>query len=619
MKVTSPLKNLSQLSYPFKPAKTLLNHEFSSGEIKDTGKHQGEKLGVLGSAVVGIGGGTAILNACSHILPSMLSSLVGPVGFIAGLVFATLEEKKIGIGRKIGGLVGEKAASFASHVKEHFVSHKEGQEKHENISLTLQAPKGKKPFEPLLPGVLHELEKKCLGRIPERTKAVEIGEGLGATAGILAGASLTSVFPMIVGLSSFGPIGAALFGIVGALFGMGIGSVEENALGIGRFLGELSGNAAHFVYPKQYPTKKQEIKPPSNKDEMVGEISPSRLKEIFGKIGKAVLEGLQIVTVPISSFFTDWISLTNRLFEEKPYQCIIFKNYPKPEVNEKRLVENFIHLAGIRGTYQNEENISNEIQHQLKEMGISFEVKPHNQILATIPGTVADAPTVLLAAHMDTCAPTSAEAIRTNGRRIYTDGTHILGADDRAGVAEILEGVRTVLEKNLPHPEIKLLFTTGEEVGLRGASSLKPEEISNRPTLGYVMDSLGIEDLHLSNDNMTLVNPESISYRFSPEDPLVQVALRSMADAGVKPRLLHAPIMIGAGTDANTKALNSGLIRSLAIGAGEHDVHTMLEYVRVKDLAYAAKEIVGFITHACDLQVEGDKILPRAVVPTFGS
>jgi putative aminopeptidase FrvX len=84
-----------------------------------------------------------------------------------------------------------------------------------------------------------------------------------------------------------------------------------------------------------------------------------------------------------------------------------------------------------------------------------------------------------------------------------------------------------------------------------------------------------------------------------------------MTNAGLKPRPIPAPILTGAGSDANTRAFNGGKIRSLAVGAGERDIHTTLEYIKIKDLEQAARHVVGYLTNSCDLKVEGDQIVPR--------
>lgn len=73
---------------------------------------------------------------------------------------------------------------------------------------------------------------------------------------------------------------------------------------------------------------------------------------------------------------------------------------------------------------------------------------------------------------------------------------------------------------------------------------------------------------------------------------------------------IAAPILTGAGSDANTPAFNSKHIRSIAVGAGERDIHTM-EHILIDDLEQAARHVVGYITNSCDLKVEGETIVPR--------
>jgi tripeptide aminopeptidase len=222
-----------------------------------------------------------------------------------------------------------------------------------------------------------------------------------------------------------------------------------------------------------------------------------------------------------------------------------------------------------------------------------------------------DAPTVLLSAHMDTVSSTSPNAILHDEKRIHTNERRILGGDDRAGIAQIIEGIQTVQEKNMAHPEIKVVFTVGEEVGLKGSSHLKPGDVSTRPTLGFVVDSTDKNALFLTNDAV-FIAPNSVKYNFSQEEPVIQVSMRSMANAGIMPEPIHGPIMAGAGTDANSPAFNTGNIHSVAIGTGVSDVHTSLEHVRKKDLEQVARAVVGFITNSCDLKVDDTQaIVPR--------
>jgi len=65
----------------------------------------------------------------------------------------------------------------------------------------------------------------------------------------------------------------------------------------------------------------------------------------------------------------------------------------------------------------------------------------------------------------------------------------ILGADNKAAVAVMLEATRRVVAENRPHAGIELLFTLKEEVGLRGAAAFDEQRL--RAKLGYVYDHAG--------------------------------------------------------------------------------------------------------------------------------
>ncbi|NIP53392.1 MAG: M20/M25/M40 family metallo-hydrolase, partial [Gammaproteobacteria bacterium] len=62
--------------------------------------------------------------------------------------------------------------------------------------------------------------------------------------------------------------------------------------------------------------------------------------------------------------------------------------------------------------------------------------------------------------------------------------------DDKAGIAALIEVMRTLQEKNIPYGPVEFVFTTCEEVGLLGVKALEPSRI--RAKIGYALDSSGI-------------------------------------------------------------------------------------------------------------------------------
>src|SRR5438067_8689508 len=98
----------------------------------------------------------------------------------------------------------------------------------------------------------------------------------------------------------------------------------------------------------------------------------------------------------------------------------------------------------------------------------------------------AEGEPLLLCAHLDTVPPTAAiEPVVEDGIVRNGAGT-ILGADNKAAVAAMLDATRRVLAESRPHAGIELLFTPKEEVGLLGAHAFDHRRLAAR--VGYVYD-----------------------------------------------------------------------------------------------------------------------------------
>lgn len=164
-------------------------------------------------------------------------------------------------------------------------------------------------------------------------------------------------------------------------------------------------------------------------------------------------------------------------------------------VDQARLVKTFLDLAR-QNTPPRQEAAASLIAHKiLTELG--FECKYDDageqlggtvgNLIAFKKGTVENAPGIFFSAHFDTVEPTPDLEPVIDGDIIRSDGKTILGADDKCGVAPILEAMRIIVEQNLPHGDIQLLLTICEEIGLLGAAAMKPEDI--RVKYGYVLDT----------------------------------------------------------------------------------------------------------------------------------
>jgi tripeptide aminopeptidase len=92
-------------------------------------------------------------------------------------------------------------------------------------------------------------------------------------------------------------------------------------------------------------------------------------------------------------------------------------------------------------------------------------------------------------AHLDTVPPEGPIEPVVEDGVVRNGGDTILGADNKAAVAAMLEATRRIVAENRPHGGIDLLFTPKEEVGLRGAEAFDQERLNAR--LGYVYDHAG--------------------------------------------------------------------------------------------------------------------------------
>ncbi len=107
-------------------------------------------------------------------------------------------------------------------------------------------------------------------------------------------------------------------------------------------------------------------------------------------------------------------------------------------------------------------------------------------ILCSLPGRREGGTPIFLCAHLDTVPPTAAiEPLVEDGVVRNAAGT-ILGADDKAAVAVMLAAARRICEEGRDHAGLELLFTSKEEVGLRGAYAFDQTRLA--ASLGYVYD-----------------------------------------------------------------------------------------------------------------------------------
>nr|WP_255723602.1 M20/M25/M40 family metallo-hydrolase [Sporosarcina sp. ACRSL] len=161
-------------------------------------------------------------------------------------------------------------------------------------------------------------------------------------------------------------------------------------------------------------------------------------------------------------------------------------------------MDEFLELVQIDSETKHEQGIVNVLKEKMESFGFtvieddSKKVTGHGagNLIATLKGNIEDADSIYFTCHMDTVVPGKGikPELREDGY-IYSDGTTILGADDKAGIAALFEMARVLKEEGIPHGDIQFIITAGEESGLVGAKAMDPSLLKAK--YGYAVDSDG--------------------------------------------------------------------------------------------------------------------------------
>jgi len=165
-------------------------------------------------------------------------------------------------------------------------------------------------------------------------------------------------------------------------------------------------------------------------------------------------------------------------------------------VSSERIAGAFMDLVMIDSPSLEEREVMDRIRSICESMGLDvYEDDTGTKINGDSGNLIVrmkgnkEAPAVLLMAHADTVPPCRKIKPVRDGDIITSDGTTVLGADDKAGVAVILETLRVLDEDSIAHGEIEAVFTVGEEIRLLGSKNLDYSGLKAK--YGFVLDSNG--------------------------------------------------------------------------------------------------------------------------------
>lgn len=166
-------------------------------------------------------------------------------------------------------------------------------------------------------------------------------------------------------------------------------------------------------------------------------------------------------------------------------------------INRERLLGTFSGLVSIDSPSFFEKEAAAYITERLLKLGFTVKQDDAGQKLDGNCGNLygylegsLEFPPLLLCAHMDTVEPCrNKRAIFHEDGRITSTGETILGADDYAGIAAILEAVESIRESGIAHRPIEVLFTVAEETYAGGAANIDYSLLKSNEV--YVLDLSG--------------------------------------------------------------------------------------------------------------------------------
>lgn len=235
-------------------------------------------------------------------------------------------------------------------------------------------------------------------------------------------------------------------------------------------------------------------------------------------------------------------------------------------IDRDRLTRHFLELVQIDSIPRHEGQIARALAKDLAAMGATVEFDDADtkvkgeigNLIARFEGTTA-APPLLLCAHMDTVEPGIGVHPVVEGDVIRSDGTTVLGGDDKSGVAIVCECVRVCRERGLPMPPVDVVFTICEEIGLQGARYLDLSKVRARYGLVFDSDAVGCVFTRApgSNHIEAVVYGRAAHAGMAPEKGLNAIRIAAEGIAAMRLGRIDAETTANIGRIEGGRAINT--------------------------------------------------------------
>ncbi len=224
-------------------------------------------------------------------------------------------------------------------------------------------------------------------------------------------------------------------------------------------------------------------------------------------------------------------------------------------VNQKRLINNFIKLVKIDSPSGEEVKMGLEMKKQLGKLGCKVKIDKIGNVIGRLKGEGKDF--FMLNSHIDTVEPGRGIKPVIRGDNIFSDGETILGADDKAGVAVIIETLQILKDKKIKHKPLEIVLTAQEETGTDGAQALAYSEIKS--SRGLTIDSPEWGNIVVASPYIFILDVTvkgKDAHASTPEDGIDAIKVASEAISKIKLG------RISKQTTANIGNIKGGTVRN---------------------------------------------------------
>jgi len=219
-----------------------------------------------------------------------------------------------------------------------------------------------------------------------------------------------------------------------------------------------------------------------------------------------------------------------------------------------RMVDQFMAMVQIDSESGEEATFMNWLLPVLRDLGAQAGLDSYGNLLARIPGKGSSAEPILLSCHGDTVKPGKGIQPVLDQGVIRSAGDTILGADDKAGIAEMLEAIRVAPV----HPPLEIAISRQEEVGLLGVKNLDYSRITARR--GFLLDNDTLDTIITGGPSYFAIDIEvqgrAAHAGMEPEKGVNAVVAAARAIAALRLGRLDLE------TTANVGVIQGGLIRN---------------------------------------------------------